>query len=84
MLFAVTEAARRLERWLSTTFGRPYHALLAIGIGIELVQHCRELPEKLESAAAIKTVLALLLFLVLLVHQLGELSEHAEHRRRHD
>jgi hypothetical protein len=83
-MFAVFEVARRLERWLSTTFGRPYHALLAVGIGVELVQHCRELPEKLEGGAWIKTGLALLLFFVLLVHQLGELSEHAEHRRQQD
>ena len=81
MLGAVTNAARRLERWLSATFGRPYHALLAIGIVIEIVQHCRELPEKLDGATVIRTLLALLLFCVLLVHQLGELSEHSEHRR---
>ena len=84
MFHAVTNAARDLELWLSRTFGRPYHALLGIGIAAEIVQHCRELPDKLDSAAMLKTALAILLFVVLLVHQAGELSERAEQRRRHD
>jgi hypothetical protein len=82
MLFALANAARRLELWLGRAFGRPYHALLGVGIVIEIVQHCRELPEKLDSASVIKTVLAIVLFLALLVHQAGELSEHAERQRR--
>jgi hypothetical protein len=81
MFHAVTNGARNLELWLSRTFGRPYHALLGIGIVVEIVQHCRELPDKLDSAAVLKTALAILLFVVLLVHQAGELSERAEERR---
>jgi hypothetical protein len=84
MLSAVTDAARRLELWLGRKFGRPYHALLGIGIAIEIVQHCRELPEKLGSGEIVKTVLAIILFLALLVHQAGELSEHAKARRERD
>jgi hypothetical protein len=84
MFQAVTNAARNLELWLSRTFGRPYHALLGIGIVVEIVQHCRELPDKVDSAAILKTALAILLFVVLLVHQAGELSERAEERRRHE
>ncbi|HML09471.1 MAG TPA: hypothetical protein VK432_01330 [Stellaceae bacterium] len=84
MFDVVTNAARNLELWLSRTFGRPYHALLGIGIVIEIVQHCRELPDKLDGAALLKTALAILLFVVLLVHQAGELSERAEQRRQHD
>ncbi|HTW51725.1 MAG TPA: hypothetical protein VME45_07510 [Stellaceae bacterium] len=84
MFNAVTNAARNLELWLSRTFGRPYHVLLGIGIVVEIVQHCRELPDKLNSAAILKTALAILLFVVLLVHQAGELSERAEKRRQHE
>jgi len=83
MLLAVANAARRLDLWLSAVAGRPYHALLGIGIVIEIVHHVREFAEKpLEGATIVKTVLAILLFLALLVHQAGELGEHAE-RRRH-
>ena len=84
MLSVITDAARRLELWLGRTLGRPYHALLAIGIGVEMIQHCRELPEKLEGGEIVKTVLAIVLFLALLVHQAGELSEHAKARRERD
>jgi hypothetical protein len=84
MFDAVTNAARNLELWLSRTFGRPYHALLGIGIVVEIVQHCRELPDKLDRAAVLKTALAILLFVVLLVHQAGELSERAEERRQRE
>lgn len=84
MFQAVTNAARNFELWLSRTFGRPYHALLSIGIVVEIVQHCRELPDKLDSAAVLKTALAILLFVVLLVHQAGELSERAEERREQE
>ena len=84
MFHAVTNAARNLELWLSRTFGRPYHALLGIGIVVEIVQHCRELPEKLDGAAVLKAALAILLFVVLLVHQAGELSERAEERREQE
>jgi len=84
MFAAVTDAARRLELWLGRTLGRPYHALLGFGIIVEIVQHCRELPEKLGDAGVIKTILAIVLFLALLVHQAGELSERAEHRKQRE
>jgi hypothetical protein len=82
MLFAVTNAARSLELWLGRTLGRPYHALLAVGIVIEIVQHCRELPDKLDGAGVVKTVLAIVLFAALLLHQVGELGERAD--RQHE
>ena len=83
MFFTVANLARRLDLWFGRTFGRPYHALLGIGIVTEIVQHIREMAEKsLGDTGIAKTALAILLFLALLVHQAGELSEHAEKRRR--
>jgi hypothetical protein len=83
MFFLVANYAHRLDLWFGKTLGRPYHALLGIGIMIEIVQHCRELAEKsFSDLGIIKTVLAIVLFVVLLVHQAGELSEHAERQRR--
>jgi len=80
MLFTVTNAAHRLELWLNRTLGRPYHFLLGLGIVIEIVQHCRELPEKLDNAGIVRTALAIVLFAALLLHQVGELDEHTERR----
>jgi hypothetical protein len=77
------DMARRLDLWLGTTLGRPYHALLGLGIVLEIVQHIREFAEKSFGGLGVaKTVLAIILFLALFVHQVGELSEHSE-RRRH-
>ena len=82
MLLAITRAARQVDLWLGKTLGRPYHALLAIGIVIEIFQHCREIAEKTFAEIGIlKAILAIALFLALLVHQCGELSEHAERQR---
>jgi hypothetical protein len=77
------DIARRLDLWLGATLGRPYHALLGVGIVIEIVQHVRELAEMpSKSVGIIKIALGILLLLALLVHQVGELSERAERRRR--
>jgi hypothetical protein len=85
MLFAVTNYAHRLDLWFGKTLGRPYHALLGIGIMIEIVQHCRELAEKsFGELGIVKIVLAIVLFVALLVHQAGELSEHAERQKQRD
>jgi hypothetical protein len=84
MFLAITRAARHFDLWLGKSLGRPYHALLAIGIVIEIVQHCREIGEKtFAEIGIIKAILAIALFLALLVHQCGELSEHAERQREH-
>ena len=85
MMGGLLHAAHRLDDWLRRHFGRPYHAILAIGLVIEIARHLRELTEIGGSTSGIiKLILAVLLFTVLLVHQLGELSEHAARRRRQE
>ncbi len=80
MIAAILKAASGLDAWLGRQLGRPYHALLGIGLVMEIVQRVRELGE-MTSWNALRSWLAILLFAALLTHQLGELHEHAERRR---
>lgn len=85
MIGGLLHAAHRLDNWLRRHFGRPYHAILGIGLVIEIARHVRELTEIGKTASGIiKLILAVILFTALLVHQLGELSEHAARRRRQE
>jgi hypothetical protein len=80
MVMALLKTASRLDVWLGQQFGRPYHALLGVGLVVEIVQRVRELGET-TSWDTVRTWLAILLFAALLVHQLGELHEHVDRRR---
>jgi hypothetical protein len=83
MISAVLTGAHRLDEWLRARFGRPYHALLGIGLVAEIVKEVRErFDDSAPEAGLIRTVLALLLFAALLIHQLGELRENLERRGR--
>ncbi len=83
MINSILKAASGLDVWLGRQFGRPYHALLAIGLVLEIAQHIREASELTHwDAGLVRSGLATLLFIALLVHQLGELYEHAERRRK--
>lgn len=85
MINSILKAASGLDLWLGRQFGRPYHALLAIGLVLEIAQHVREVGELSRwHAGLVRTGLATLLFTALLVHQLGELYAHAERRRKSD
>ena len=75
-------AMQRLDEALKHRFGRPYSAILGVGLIIEIVRRVREIGEVAGSSASLlRIALTLLLFCLLLVHQLGELHERAEHRR---
>lgn len=81
MIREFLDGVHRLDIFLQTRIGRPYHALLGVGLVVELIKQLREFDKLGESAGGIlRTALALLLFAVLLIHQLGELREHAERR----
>ena len=81
MIREFLDAVHRLDVFLQTRLGRPYHALLGVGLVVEIIKELHELDKVREPAGGIvRTALALLLFAVLLIHQLGELREHAERR----
>jgi hypothetical protein len=81
MFKAITKGAYHLDLWLQTHLGRPYNALLGIGLIAEIIRAATEL------ASAIKTpqqladpIIHIVVASALLIHQLGELSEHLENR----
>jgi hypothetical protein len=82
VIVEISHAAHRLDARLRRTLGRPYHAMLGIGLVLEIIARIRELHEAPATAGGIiRLMLVVLLYLVLLVHQVGELSPHAERRR---
>jgi hypothetical protein len=82
MISEILSVAHRLDLWLGRKLGRPYHALLGIGLLIEIARQIRELGDVSHSGYGIvRVILTILLYSALLVHQLGELQEHEERRR---
>lgn len=81
MIVEFLSGVHRLDGFLETRVGRPYHVLLGVGLVAEIVKELSELDKLGESAGGIvRTAFSLLLFAALLIHQLGELHEHAERR----
>jgi hypothetical protein len=82
MIGGILRQAHRLDAWLRSHLGRPYHVILGLGLAIEIARHLRELGEVASSPSGIvRVVLVLVFYSVLLVHQLGELQAHATARR---
>lgn len=82
MIGAVLRGARRLDAWLRLRLGPSYHALLSLGLLIEIGRHAHELTDlDIASGRILRAALQLLLYVVLLIHQLGELSGHISARR---
>lgn len=82
MIVEILSFARRLDAALGRKFGAPYHALLGIGLGIEIVRRLNEIAELPgATAGALRAGFAVLLYALLLLHQLGELAEHLERRQ---
>jgi hypothetical protein len=83
MIYTVTRAAQRLDQWLQDRLGRPYNALLGIGLVIEIVRRLAEAPHKiLDMQRILGSALVIVMELALLLHQVGALSHHIERRRR--
>jgi hypothetical protein len=75
MLHALTQAAHRLDTWLQATLGRPYRALLSVGLVIEIVHRLTEMPNHLKEASSLAWGgLIIAMNLALLINQLGEMS----------
>jgi hypothetical protein len=82
MIDSILRQAHRLDAWLRSRLGRPYHVVLGLGLAIEIFRHLRELGEVGSSASGIgREALVVIFYSVLLVHQLGELHAHAAARR---
>jgi hypothetical protein len=81
MLKRITRGALWLDNWLQSRLGRPYNALLGVGLIIEVFRHISELPAKFHlSGHLFAEAFAILFELALLVHQVGALSHRFEAR----
>jgi len=85
MMHAITHAFHRLDVWLQRRLGRPYNALLGIGLTIEIIRRLNELPDHMKEAPRLAGVAALVVMnLALLIHQLGEMSHRLSPSARAD
>jgi hypothetical protein len=77
MIHAVALAAHRLDAWLQARLGRPYNALLGVGLTVEIIRRFAELPHHAALGPKLLGVIVLIAMnLALLIHQVGELSHH--------
>lgn len=82
MIVEILRGAQRLDAAVGRTLGPAYHAVLGIGLVVEIIRRLHELGELRDfDAGALRATLALALFGFLLLHQLGELGEHLDRRR---
>jgi hypothetical protein len=82
MISLLTGGALKLDQWLQEKLGRPYNAILGVGLVIEIVRGLKELPHDMESRPRILgSALVLLMEVALLIHQVGALSHHFGRRR---
>lgn len=80
MLRWITHGALRLDEWLQAKLGRPYHALLSVGLVVEIVRRLFELPQHLtEVHRLVPTLLVMAMEIALLIHQVGALHHHIPH-----
>jgi len=83
MIIQLLRAARRVDETIKSRLGRPYNAVLSIGLVLEIIRLVHELIARpQESAGIVRLVVSMVFYTLLLIHQLGELSDRAEHRRQ--
>ncbi len=81
MIGAITRGAYWLDVWLQDHVGRPYNALLGIGLVIEIIRGATELSEHIRTTQSLAIpIFQILLGAALLIHQLGALSHRLEAR----
>ena len=81
MLKHIARAALRLDEWLQSRLGRPYNAILGVGLVAEIVRDTFKLIRKIGMAGyQFGEVFTILLAAGLLIHQVGALSHRFEKR----
>lgn len=81
MFRLIIKTAHRLDHALQERLGRPYRAILSVGLIIEIVRRISELPAEVHlSRGLIEVVLVVLMNLALLINQLGEMSQRMDAR----
>ncbi|WP_394762593.1 hypothetical protein [Phenylobacterium sp.] len=82
MFRAITDWARWLDQWLETNLGRPYNAVLSVGLVLEMINKIETLPANIAHGKGLVGILfSLVVEAALLINQLGEFS-HRRHKRK--
>jgi Zn-dependent protease with chaperone function len=82
MIGFVARGAYRLDAWLRQHLGRPYIALLGVGLVYGIIASVFGLSHAMQSGVSVLKLLAMVLFqLALLINQLGQFHEYRQDRR---
>ncbi|MBS0331472.1 MAG: hypothetical protein JSS35_01770 [Proteobacteria bacterium] len=81
MIRNLAQLAWRLDEWLQEKLGRPYNALLAVGIVLGLVHQIGDLPKDLAHSNGLTTLLIAAMDVALLINQAGQFHQHLERRK---
>jgi hypothetical protein len=81
MIRNLAQLAYRLDEWLQTKLGRPYNALLGIGLVLGLIHQFQDLPKDFTRGGGVSTLLIAAMDVALLVNQAGQFHQHMERRR---
>jgi hypothetical protein len=81
MIRNLIRLAYHLDEWLQEKLGRPYNALLGIGLVLGLIHQVQDLPKDLAHSGGVSTLLIAVMDVALLVNQAGQFHQHMERRR---
>lgn len=81
MIRNLAQLAYHLDEWLQTKLGRPYNALLGVGLVLGLAHQFQDLPKDFAHGGGVSTLLIAAMDVALLVNQAGQFHQHMERRR---
>lgn len=83
MIRTLLVASHVIDAWLREHLGRPYLAILGVGLVLGIIATIGELSKEVSSGASIIKLLALVVFQVaLLINQLAQFHDYREERRQ--
>jgi hypothetical protein len=82
MLRELIKGAWHLDEWLQERLGRPYNALLGVGLVLGLIHQIQDLPKDFTLRnGGVTTVAMMAMDVALLINQAGQFHQHMERRR---
>ena len=81
MIRSLAQLAYHLDEWLQAKLGRPYNALLGVGLVLGLIHQVQDLPKDFARGSGVNTLLIAVMDVALLVNQAGQFHRHMERRR---
>jgi len=81
MILEILRIARRADRKLEETLGRPYRVFLSVVLVITIVHQVRQLMDvSLSKLGFVRMAIGIIVGLLLLINQMGELATRLEQR----